>query len=180
MPSERTDFFAALAAVMGPGDSLLRGADLVKNSNRMLAAYDDPAGLNAAFDRNLLVVINREFDADFDLDAYEHVVRWNCEEERVEMSVRAVRRQRVNINDLGLTVEFAEGEELLTDVSYKFRRGKIAAELAAAGLFQTRWWTDDDGDFGLSLAFANAELASASWGCPDLSMGLAHAAGPAV
>ena len=148
----RAEFLTTLAGVMRPGDSLLLGTDLVKDTGRLVAAYDDAAGVTARFNRNVLAVINRELDADFDIDAYRHVARWNGEQERMEMFLRAERAQRVNIAALDLTVEFAAGEEILTEVSCKFRPDAVAAELARAGLRRTRWWTDDAGDFGLSLA----------------------------
>ena len=148
----RAEFLAALAAVMRPGDSLLLGTDLVKDTGRLVAAYDDAAGVTAQFNRNVLAVINRELDADFDVDAYRHVARWNADDERMEMWLRAESAQRVRIAALDLTVEFAAGEEILTEVSCKFRADAVADELAWAGLRPTRWWTDDAGDFGLSLA----------------------------
>jgi L-histidine Nalpha-methyltransferase len=148
----RAEFLAALAAVMRPGDSLLLGTDLVKDTGRLVAAYDDAAGVTAQFNRNVLAVINRELDADFDVDAYRHVARWNAGDERMEMWLRAESAQRVRIAALDLTVEFAAGEEILTEVSCKFRADAVADELARAGLRPTRWWTDDAGDFGLSLA----------------------------
>jgi L-histidine N-alpha-methyltransferase len=148
----RAEFLTTLAGVMRRGDSLLLGTDLVKDTGRLVAAYDDAAGVTARFNRNVLAVINRELDADFDIDAYWHVARWNGEQERMEMFLRAKRAQRVNIAALDLTVEFAAGEEILTEVSCKFRPDAVAAELARAGLRRTRWWTDDAGDFGLSLA----------------------------
>jgi L-histidine N-alpha-methyltransferase len=148
----RAEFLAALAAVLRPGDSLLLGTDLVKDTGRLVAAYDDAAGVTAQFNRNVLAVINRELDADFDVDAYRHVARWNADDERMEMWLRAESAQRVRIAALDLTVEFAAGEEILTEVSCKFRADAVADELARAGLRPTRWWTDDAGDFGLSLA----------------------------
>jgi L-histidine Nalpha-methyltransferase len=148
----RAQFLAALAGVMRPGDSLLLGTDLVKAADRLVAAYDDAAGVTAQFNRNVLAVINRELDADFDVDAYRHVARWNSEDERMEMWLRAEKAQQVCIAALDLTVELAAGEEILTEVSCKFRADAVAAELARAGLRRTRWWTDDAGDFGLSLA----------------------------
>jgi L-histidine Nalpha-methyltransferase len=148
----RAEFLAALAGVMRPGDSLLLGTDLVKDTGRLVAAYDDVAGVTAQFNRNVLAVINRELDADFDVGAYRHVARWNSEDERMEMWLRAESTQRVCIAALDLTVELAAGEEILTEVSCKFRADAVAAELARAGLRRTRWWTDDAGDFGLSLA----------------------------
>jgi L-histidine Nalpha-methyltransferase len=151
-PGPRAEFLATLAALLRPGDGLLLGTDLVKDSGRLVRAYDDAAGVTARFNRNVLAVINRELDADFDVGAYRHVARWNAAEERIEMWLRAESRQRVRVGALDLTVEFAAGEEMLTEVSCKFRRDAVAAELAAAGLRRTRWWTDDAGDFGLSLA----------------------------
>jgi L-histidine Nalpha-methyltransferase len=151
-PDPRAEFLGALAAEMRPGDSLLLGTDLVKDAGRLIRAYDDAAGVTAQFNRNVLAVINRELDADFDVDVYRHVARWNGEEERMEMLLRAETAQRVCIGALDLTVEFVAGEEILTEVSCKFRADGVAAELARAGLRHTRWWTDDAGDFGLSLA----------------------------
>ena len=137
---------------MRPGDSLLLGTDLVKDTGRLVRAYDDAAGVTARFNRNVLAVINRELDADFDVDAYQHVARWNADEERIEMWLRADSAQRVRVGALDLTVDFAAGEEMLTEVSCKFRPDGVSAELAAAGLRRTQWWTDGAGDFGLSLA----------------------------
>ncbi|MBS4727766.1 L-histidine N(alpha)-methyltransferase [Mycobacterium sp. SM1] len=151
-PGPRADFLATLTAVLRPGDSLLLGTDLVKDANRLLRAYDDAAGVTARFNRNVLAVINRELDADFDIGAYQHVARWNATEERVEMWLRTDTPQQVRVRALNLTVEFAVGEEMLTEVSCKFRPEAVSAELAAAGLRQTRWWTDAAGDFGVSLA----------------------------
>ena len=151
-PGPRAEFLATLAAVMRPGDSLLLGTDLVKDTGRLVRAYDDAAGVTARFNRNVLAVINRELDADFDVEAYQHVARWNVGEERIEMWLRADRHQRVRVGALELTVDFAAGEELLTEVSCKFHPGGVNAELAGAGLRRIRWWTDNAGDFGLSLA----------------------------
>lgn len=148
----RAEFLTTLATAMRTGDSLLLGTDLVKDPDRLVRAYDDAAGITARFNRNVLAVINRELDADFDLDAYTHVARWNAAAERIEMWLRTVDPQRVHVGALDLTVEFAAGEQMLTEVSCKFRPDGVAAELAAAGLRRTRWWTDDDGDFGVALA----------------------------
>jgi L-histidine Nalpha-methyltransferase len=148
----RAEFLATLSDVMSPGDSLLLGTDLVKDAGRLVRAYDDRAGITAAFNRNVLAVVNRELDADFDLDAFTHVARWNGHEERIEMWLRSAKAQRVRVAALDLSVEFGAGEEMLTEVSCKFRREGVAAELAAAGLRLTDWWTDPACDFGLSLA----------------------------
>ena len=148
----RAEFLATLADVMSPGDSLLLGTDLVKDAGRLVRAYDDGAGVTAAFNRNVLAVVNRELDANFDLDAFTHVARWNGHEERIEMWLRSTKAQRVRIEALDLSVDFAAGEAMLTEVSCKFRRESVADELAAAGLITTQWWTDPNSDFGLSLA----------------------------
>ncbi|OBK47026.1 L-histidine N(alpha)-methyltransferase [Mycobacterium sp. 1081908.1] len=151
-PEPRAQFLATLAGVMRPGDGLLLGTDLVKDADRLVRAYDDAAGVTARFNRNVLAVVNRELDADFDVEAYQHVARWNADEERIEMWLRAGGPQRVRVGALELTVDFADGEEMLTEVSCKFRPDGVSAELAGAGLRRTRWWTDAAGDFGLSLA----------------------------
>jgi len=148
----RAAFLAALADSLQPGDTLLLGTDLVKDVDRLVRAYDDSAGVTAAFNKNVLAVVNRELDADFDLDAFEHVARWNPDELRIEMRLRATSPQRVRIAGLDLTVDFAAGEEMLTEVSCKFQPDGVAEELAAAGLRRIAWWTDAAGDFGLSLA----------------------------
>ena len=151
-PGPRTDFLATLADTLQPGDSLLLGTDLVKNTDRLVRAYDDSAGVTAQFNRNVLAVVNRELDADFDLDAFEHVAKWNAGEERIEMWLKASTAQQVRVGALDLTVDFATGEEMLTEVSCKFRPEGVEAELAAIPLRRTHWWTDAAGDFGLSLS----------------------------
>jgi L-histidine N-alpha-methyltransferase len=151
-PGPRADFLAALADTLQPGDSLLLGTDLVKDSDRLVAAYDDRAGITAQFNRNVLAVVNRELDADFDLAAFAHVAKWNSDEERIEMWLRSRHAQRVQVKALDLTVDFAAGEQMLTEVSCKFRPDGVAGELADSGLRQTHWWTDSAADFGLSLS----------------------------
>ncbi len=148
----RAEFLSTLSDTLQPGDTLLLGTDLVKDTGRLVRAYDDSAGVTARFNRNVLSVVNRELDADFDLDAFEHVARWNAEEERIEMWLRARSAQRVRVQALDLSVDFAAGEEMLTEVSCKFRADGVARELAAAGLRRSHWWTDQAGDFGLSLS----------------------------
>jgi L-histidine Nalpha-methyltransferase len=151
-PGPRADFLATLSDTLQPGDSLLLGTDLVKDAGRLVRAYDDSAGVTAQFNRNVLAVVNRELDADFDPTAFEHVARWNTDEDRIEMWLRASTPQQVRIAGLDMTVDFAAGEEMLTEVSCKFRPDGVTAELAAAGLRRTHWWTDPAGDFGLSLS----------------------------
>ncbi|AFM19523.1 putative methyltransferase [Mycolicibacterium chubuense NBB4] len=151
-PGPRAEFLTSVAEMMQPGDTLLMGTDLVKDPDRLVRAYDDSAGVTAQFNRNVLAVVNRELGADFDVDAFDHVAKWNDAEERIEMWLRSSRAQRVHIAALDLDVDFADGEEMLTEVSCKFRRSRVDDELAAAGLRRTHWWTDDAGDFGLSLS----------------------------
>ncbi|GFM16921.1 MULTISPECIES: L-histidine N(alpha)-methyltransferase [Mycobacteriaceae] len=151
-PGPRAEFLASVSEMMQPGDTLLLGTDLVKDVDRLVRAYDDSAGVTAQFNRNVLTVVNRELGADFDVPAYQHVAKWNADEERIEMWLRSTRPQRVHITALDLDVDFADGEEMLTEVSCKFRRSGVDAELAAAGLERTHWWTDEAGDFGLSLS----------------------------
>jgi L-histidine Nalpha-methyltransferase len=151
-PGPRAEFLATLAAVMRQGDTLLLGTDLVKDTDRLVRAYDDAAGVTARFNRNVLAVVNRELGADFDVDAFQHVARWNPEEERIEMWLRADRPQQVRVGTLDLDVVFEAGEEMLTEVSSKFRPDGVRAELTEAGLRGIRWWTDSARDFGLSLA----------------------------
>ena len=138
--------------MMQPGDALLLGTDLVKDPARLVRAYDDSAGVTARFNRNVLTVVNRELGADFDVEQFDHVAVWNADEERIEMWLRSTRAQRVHIAALDLDIDFTDGEQMLTEVSCKFRPEGVEAELAAAGLRRTHWWTDDAGDFGLSLA----------------------------
>jgi L-histidine Nalpha-methyltransferase len=151
-PKARASFLAAVAAALGPGDTFLLGTDLLKDVGRLLRAYDDSAGVTAEFNRNVLRVVNREVSADFTLSEFAHVALWDAANEWIEMRLRAVSDQHVAIRDLDLTVDFAAGEELRTEISAKFRPDGLRAELAAAGLETIRFWTDDNGDFGLTLA----------------------------
>ena len=153
-PTQRAAFLAAVGGTLEPGDALLLGTDLVKDPERLVRAYDDAAGVTAAFNLNVLHVINRELGADFDTDRFEHVALWDAEQEWIEMRLRSLDAQRVDVPGLGLTVDFAPGEELRTEISAKFRQEKVAAELTAAGLHLEQWWTDEPGDFALSLALA--------------------------
>jgi L-histidine Nalpha-methyltransferase len=151
-PDARAAFLSALAAVMAPGDSLLLGTDLVKDPTRLEAAYDDRAGVTAEFNRNVLRVLNRELGADFDPDRFDHVARWDDDEEWIEMRLRSRGAQTVHMPGLELTVHFDDGEELRTEISAKFRPERVASELRHAGLEPAGWWTDPAGDFGVSLA----------------------------
>ncbi|MGI8664364.1 MAG: L-histidine N(alpha)-methyltransferase [Acidimicrobiales bacterium] len=151
-PDERAALLVELASLMVPGDSLLLGTDLVKDSRRLIAAYDDAAGVTAAFNRNVLSVLNRELGADFDIARFDHVADYDDQREHIEMLLRSRVDQVVHIAGLGIDVTFAAGEDLRTEISAKLRPAGVRAELTAAGLTPTGWWTDADGDYGLSLA----------------------------
>jgi len=149
---ERAAFLAELHATMAPDDTLLLGTDLVKDTGRLVRAYDDAQGVTAAFNRNVLRVLNTELDADFDPAAFAHVAAWDPVHERIEMRLRSRAAQRIRVGALDLDVRFAPGEELRTETSAKFRTDGLRDELAAAGLCGTASWTDPDGDFALTLA----------------------------
>ncbi|MGC0318735.1 L-histidine N(alpha)-methyltransferase [Kitasatospora acidiphila] len=151
-PDERAAFLRALRDELAPGDALLLGTDLVKDPRVLVAAYDDAAGVTAEFDKNVLNVLNRELDADFDPAGFQHRAYWDAEHEWIEMRLQSVKAQRVVIPGVSLTVEFDAGEEMRTEISAKFRQAGVAAELAAAGFRLRHWWTDPEGRFGLSLA----------------------------
>lgn len=154
-PADRARFLRDLRAVLHPDEWFLLGTDLVKDEATLVAAYDDSAGVTADFNRNVLRVLNRQLGADFDPEAFAHVALWDAKEEWIEMRLRAARPMRVRVARLDLDVSFEEGEELYTEVSAKFRREGIAAELVEAGFEPARWWTDPEGRFGVSLARAS-------------------------
>jgi L-histidine Nalpha-methyltransferase len=150
-PGSRRRFLRSLAAALRPQDRLLLGTDLVKDPAVLEAAYNDSAGVTAAFNLNMLAVLNRELDADFDLDAFEHVAFYDREQEWIEMRLRALGPQVVHVKKLGLTVHFANREELRTEISAKFTRARLEADLRAAGLRLHEFLTDPDELFALSL-----------------------------
>jgi L-histidine N-alpha-methyltransferase len=154
VPAERAAFLRGLRAALEPGDWLLLGTDLVKDPGVLVAAYDDAAGVTAEFNRNVLHVLNRELRADFEVEAFRHVALWDDREEWIEMRLRAEKPMRVRLPALDLTVDFAAGEEIRTEVSAKFRREGVTRELSAAGFALRRWWTDPMGRFAESLAEA--------------------------
>ncbi|MFG2120352.1 L-histidine N(alpha)-methyltransferase [Streptomyces sp. NPDC048710] len=154
LPAERAKFLASVRALLAPGDGLLLGTDLVKDEQVLVRAYDDAAGVTAAFNKNVLAVMNRELGSDFDPEAFDHVALWDTEQEWIEMRLRSRTAQTVKVPALDLAVDFAAGEELRTEVSAKFRKEGVTAELDAAGLELTHWWTDAEGRFALSLSVA--------------------------
>lgn len=151
-PGTRRSLLRTIGAQMTPADRLLLGTDLVKDPAVIEAAYDDAAGITAEFNRNLLHVINRELDADFPVEAFAHIAFFDPRQEWVEMRLRAIRPCSVLIAGLDLRVEFAAGEELRTEISCKFTRRRIEADLAAAGLTLERMYHDENDLFALSLA----------------------------
>jgi L-histidine N-alpha-methyltransferase len=151
-PGARRRFLRALAGLLSPGDYLLLGTDLVKDVDVLEAAYDDAQGVTAEFNRNVLHVLNRELDADFPTELFEHVAFFDPEREWIEMRLRARRACHVTIGALDLEVDFARGEELRTEISAKFTRERVAADFEASGLELAEWITDDAGLFALSLA----------------------------
>ncbi|MFJ3921674.1 L-histidine N(alpha)-methyltransferase [Streptomyces sp. NPDC090022] len=164
VPAERATFLAAVRAMLSPGDALLMGTDLVKEESVLVAAYDDAQGVTAEFNKNVLAVIDRELDADFHTADFDHVAVWNREQEWMEMRLRARSELTVKIRALDLVVAFAAGEEILTEISAKFRQEGVRKELAAAGLELTQWWTDAAGRFALSLSVADGEVRTGSLG----------------
>ncbi len=156
-PGTRRGLLRSIGSLLGPEDRLLLGTDLVKDPAVIEAAYDDSQGITAAFNRNVLHVVNRELDADFSPEEFEHIAFFDRRHEWVEMRLRARRPCSVLVGELDLRVEFAAGEELRTEISAKFTRTRLEADLAAAGLALDRWYSDPDELFALSLATRAAQ-----------------------
>jgi len=154
LPPERVAFLSELRKTLDPGEWLLLGTDLVKDPDVLVPAYDDAAGVTADFNRNALAVLNRELGADFDLGNFQHVAIWDPDNEWIEMRLRAAETAEVTLSELGLDIVVQAGEEILTEISAKFRRGGVASELAGSGFELDSWWTDPEGRFALSLAQA--------------------------
>jgi L-histidine N-alpha-methyltransferase len=151
-PDQRRRFLFDLDCTMAHGDSFLIGTDLIKDEKKLVAAYDDAAGVTAEFNRNVLHVLNRELHADFDPSLFQHVALWNEEDSRIEMRLRSLDDQRVRIADLDLEVTFDAGEDLLTEISTKFTRADVETELFGAGFIVDAMWEAPDGEFLLTLA----------------------------
>ncbi len=155
-PGSRRRFLRAIAKLLGPEDHLLMGTDLVKDPRVLRAAYDDAAGVTAEFNRNVLRVLNRELDADFEPEHFEHVALFDSEHEWIEMRLRARHEHDVFVRDLDLAVHFDAGEELRTEISAKFTPERVEGDLAAAGMELVRWLTDGDELFALTLSRPHA------------------------
>jgi len=147
-------FLRVVRGALAPGDALLVGTDLVKPERDLLLAYDDPLGVTAAFNRNLLVRINRDLGADFDVTAFRHHVVWNADESRIEMHLLAQRPQRVRIPGASMEVTFQEGEAIWTESSYKYRPSQVTSMLELAGFRGLQQWLDDANGFALTLVAA--------------------------
>jgi L-histidine N-alpha-methyltransferase len=151
-PAARRSFLARIATLMYPGDRFLLGTDLVKDQARLEAAYNDAAGVTAEFNTNVLHVLNRELDADFDPDGFEHVAFWDADNEWIDIRLRALGEQFVDLRALDMRAHFARNEEMRTEISTKFTRERIESSYADAGLELLEWWTDEEGLYALSLA----------------------------
>ncbi len=153
-PGPRRSFLARIASLMYPSDRLLLGTDLVKDPAILERAYNDPAGITAEFNKNVLHVINRELDADFDPDGFEHVAFWDAENEWIDIRLRSLAEQFSDVKALDMRVHFARNEEMRTEISTKFNRERLESSYADAGLELVEWWTDPDELYALSLARA--------------------------
>ncbi|MDQ2836722.1 MAG: L-histidine N(alpha)-methyltransferase [Actinomycetota bacterium] len=151
-PAQRKQFFDSVRRALGPDDVLLLGADLVKPADVLVPAYDDAAGVTAEFNLNVLRVLNRELTGDIPIEAFEYRAVWDPVAERIEMRLRANRALDFRLAEIGLEVHFDRGEELLTEISSKFRRDGLTAELSSSGLALRDWWTDAQGKFSVSLS----------------------------
>jgi dimethylhistidine N-methyltransferase len=151
-PPAASAFLHTMRAALRPGDSLIIGADLVKPAAVLLAAYDDPLGVTAAFNKNLLLHLNRDLGATFEIDGFAHRARWNAAESRVEMHLVSRRAQRVDVPASGLSIRLAEGETIWTESSYKYSVEQFAAMLDGAGFAVSRHFVDDEGQFLLVVA----------------------------
>lgn len=151
-PRQRQAFLERIRVLLGPHDHLLLGTDLIKDRARLEAAYDDSAGVTAEFNKNVLAVLNAQLGADFDLDGFEHVARYDEEAERMDIRLRSLADQDVRIEELDLEISFAADEEMRTEISTKFTRERLESVYAGAGLEMRGWFTDPAGDYALSLA----------------------------
>ena len=151
LPEDAARFVERIARQMSPGDGFLVGVDLVKDKARLDAAYYDALGVTAAFNLNILTVVNREFDADFAPDAFEHVAFFDVEKKRIEMRVRATRPSHVRVAAADVDLDFAAGDEILTEVSCKYTRNSASALAAVGGLVLEGWFTDPEQLFALAL-----------------------------
>jgi L-histidine Nalpha-methyltransferase len=151
-PDQRGEFLERIAALLGPRDHLLLGTDLIKDTGRLQAAYDDADGVTAEFNKNVLQVLNRELGGDFDLDAFDHVARYDAEQERMDIRLRSQVDQTVTLEEIDLEIRFAAEEEMRTEISTKFTRARLEGVYREASMEMDGWFTDPVGDYALSLA----------------------------
>ena len=151
-PAQRASFLRRIANLLDSEDRFLLGTDLVKDRETLEAAYDDPRGVTAEFNKNVLAVLNERLDANFDLDAFEHVARWDADNLWMDIRLRSLQHQVIDIAALDLQVAFGAGEEMRTEISTKFAREGLSGIYAEAGLEIVGWWTDPEDLFALSLA----------------------------
>ena len=151
-PERGREFLASVSRRLAPGDHVLLGTDLIKDAATVEAAYNDSRGVTAAFNLNILTVVNHLAGADFDRSAFHHRAFWNDERHRIEMRLVSQCRQRVTLGELDLVIDLAEGEEILTEISTKYDRRKVEALVAGAGLELVGWYTDPQDLFALSLS----------------------------
>ena len=159
LPGARRGFLRDLGATLGPDDHILLGTDLIKDVAVLEPAYNDAAGVTAAFNRNVLVVANRELGADFDPEQFDHIAFFDPQHEWIDMRLRARRAHTVHVASLDLDVPFERGEELRTEISTKFTRERLEADFEATGLELARWMTDPQEWFALSLSRRAPEAA---------------------
>jgi L-histidine N-alpha-methyltransferase len=163
-PGSRRRVLREISRLLGPEDYLLMGTDLVKDPRVLRAAYDDSQGITAEFNRNVLRVLNRELDADFEPDDFDHVALFDAEHEWIEMRLRARREHTTIVRDLGLPVHFDAGEEMRTEISAKFTAERLEGDLLASGMELVRWLTDPDELFALTLSRPVAQASDAPGG----------------
>lgn len=150
-PPQANELLRQIRSALQPGDLFLLGADLLKPERELMLAYDDPLGVTAAFNRNLLVRINRELGADFDLDSFQHRALWNATESRMESYLVSTRTQRIRIAEAQLELTMRDGETIWTESSYKYSLDGLFGSLAAAGFARRQAWVDEDAQFALTL-----------------------------
>jgi L-histidine N-alpha-methyltransferase len=151
-PAQRASFLARVANLLGDDDHFLLGTDLVKDRTRLEDAYNDSQGVTAEFNKNVLAVLNDRLGCNFDLDSFEHVAFWDEENLWMDIRLRSLARQVIDISALGMQVAFDRGEEMRTEISTKFAREGLTGIYAESGLEMAGWWTDPEGLFALSLA----------------------------
>jgi L-histidine N-alpha-methyltransferase len=151
-PAPRRSFLARIATLMYPGDRFLLGTDLVKERAVLELAYNDAQGVTEEFNKNVLHVLNRELEANFDPDGFEHVAFWDAENEWIDIRLRSLSEQFIDLRALDMRTHFARNEEMRTEISTKFTRERLEASYADAGLELVEWWTDPDELYALSLA----------------------------